>query len=218
MEKGEKWSESYSKFCLNITEIFKGVVWLNMYMLFMGTTKIKGLSPNMMKIKTDIDIRTSLKPVDIILIPSSYIYESNLFYEDTQMDKGMKMSVNDAYFPRNKKYWVYHNFNARSNTIDKIKVINLQNKHYVVALMSLPYESDWKTSNEIKVKEMYNNFQNFLQGRGPLPKLRDIYKKIRRIGDDERFDLQENIENSITLHWVYIHKDRLDDFISEYVE
>ena len=30
MEKGQKYSTSYSKFCLNITELFKGIVWLNM--------------------------------------------------------------------------------------------------------------------------------------------------------------------------------------------
>ncbi len=214
MEKGEKWSESYSKFCLNITEIFKGIVWLNMYMIFNRTTNIKGISLNMRKIDINLDIRKSLKPVDIILIPSSYIYESDLFYEDTVKDRERKKAVN---YSTNKKYWVYHNFNPNNGTIDKRGVNTLENKHYVVALMSLPYESDWKTPKEVKEKEMYNNFQNFLQGKGPLPKLREIYKNIKRIGDDERFDLQENIENSITLHWVYIHRDRLDDFISEYV-
>ena len=34
MEKNQKWNETYSKFCLNITEIFKGIVWLNMCMIF----------------------------------------------------------------------------------------------------------------------------------------------------------------------------------------
>ena len=29
--------------------------------------------------------------------------------------------------------------------------------------------------------------------------------------------LEENIENSITLHWIYIHRDRLDELIEEYV-
>jgi hypothetical protein len=166
MEKGEKWNETYSKFCLNITEIFKGIVWLNMYMIFNRTTKIKGLSSNLQKIETNIDIRGALKPVDIILIPSSYIYESDLFYEDNTLDRARKKTVNDGFCPLNKKYWVYRNLNLRSRTIDKIKVANLQNKHYVVALMSLPYESDWKTSKEIKVKEMYNNFQNFYKVMG----------------------------------------------------
>ena len=50
-----------------------------------------------------------------------------------------------------------------------------------------------------------------------MPKLKEIYKRVRKIGDEDRFDLQENIENSITLHWIYIHKSRLEDFIIEYV-
>ena len=83
--------------------------------------------------------------------------------------------------------------------------------------MSIPYESHWRTPEEVKEKEMYNNFQNFLQGKGPLPKLKEISKRVKKIGDEERYDLEENIENSITLHWVYIHRDRLDDFISENV-
>ena len=101
--------------------------------------------------------------------------------------------------------------------MDKRDIKYLENKHYVAAIMSIPYDSDWKTPKEIKEKEMYKNFQNFLQGKGPMPKLKEIYKKIRKIGDEERFDLQENIENSITLHWIYIHRDRLEDIIIEYV-
>jgi len=211
MEKGEKWSESYSKFCLNITEIFKGIVWLNMYMLFNRSTDVKRISFDLDQIKTNIDIRKSLKRIDIILIPESYIYESEIFYEDTFLDENRKVGV------QMNKYWVYKDFDLKNGTCKKIGVTGLENKHYVVALMSLPYESHWKTPKEVKEKEMYNNFQNFLQGKGPLPKLKEISKRIKKIGDEERYDLEENIENSITLHWVYIHRDRLDDFIAEYV-
>ena len=212
MEKGEKWNETYSKFCLNITEIFKGIVWLNMYMIFNRTTKVKDLSPNLQKIETKLDIRGALKPVDIILIPNHDIYESDLFYKDNTLDKARKKAV------KQKEYWVYHDFNKKNQTIDKRSINTLENKHYVVALMSLNYESDWKASKEIKEKEMYRNFQNFLQGKGYLPVLKDISKKIKNIGGNERFDLQENIENSITLHWVYVHKNRLNDFIEEYLD
>lgn len=219
MEKGQKWNETYSKFCLNITEIFKGIVWLNMYMVFNKTTKIKDLSPSMKNIETNLDIRSSLKPVDIILIPDSYIYESDIFYEDHTLDRARKRIVNDPnpYAPLNKKYWVYTNFNKQKGTIDKRSIDRLENKHYVAAIMSLPTECDWRSPQELKQKQMYKNFQNFLKGTGPLPKLKEIYKNIRNIGDEERFDLQENIENSITLHWVYIHKERLGEFIVEYV-
>ena len=212
MEKGEKWNETYSKFCLNITEIFKGIVWLNMYMIFNRTTKIKYLDPNLQKIETNLDIRGALKRVDILLIPDHDIYESDLFYKDSTLDRARKKAI------KQKEYWVYHNFNKKNQTIDKRSINTLENKHYVVALMSLPSESDWKVSKEIKEKEIYNNFQNFLQGKGKLPVLKEISKKIKNIGGNERFDLQENIENSITLHWVYVHKTRLNNFIEEYID
>jgi len=51
-----------------------------------------------------------------------------------------------------------------------------------------------------------------------LPKLKKVYKTIRKIGENERHDLQEDIEDTITLHWVYIHRDRLHDFIDGYME
>ena len=214
MEKGKKWSETYSKFCLNITEIFKGIVWLNMYMIFNRTTKIKGLSPYMGKIEIDIPIRLAVSRKDIILIPNGDIYDSNLFYENHTLDQARKRSVND---PVDKKFWVYHNLNLERGTIDKRGLNTLENKHYVAAFLSLPNESHWKSPKEVKEKEMYENFQNFLQGRGKQPKLKEIYKTIRKIGEEEKHDLQENIENSITLHWIYIHRNRLHDFIDEYV-
>ena len=214
MEKGEKWNETYSKFCLNITEIFKGIVWLNMYMIFNKVVNIKRIPQLMDKIETDLDIRNLLKPVDIILIPDSYVYESDIFYEDNTLDRARKRA---ATIDLTRKFWVYTNYNKKAGTIQKRGINHLENKHYVAAVMSLPTECDWRSPKELKEKQMYKNFQNFLQGKGPLPKLKNIYKKIRRIGDEDRFDLQENIENSITLHWVYIHKERLEDFIIEYV-
>ena len=214
MEKGKKWSETYSKFCLNITEIFKGIVWLNMNMIFNKTTKIKGLSPYMKKIEIDVPIRNAIYHQDIILIPDSSIYQSDLFYKDNTLDRARKKAVISS---TGKKYWVYHNLNLEQGTFDKRGVSTLENKHYVAALMSIPYKTDWKAPREVKEKEMYDNFQNFLHGRQPQPFLRELYKNIKKIGDEERYDLQENIENSITLHWIYIHRDRLDDFISEYV-
>ena len=87
----------------------------------------------------------------------------------------------------------------------------------MAAFLSIPYESDWKSPKEIKEKERYKRFQNFLQGKGPQPILKEIYKNVTKIGDEEKYGLQENIENSITLHWIYIHRDRLEDFISGYV-
>ena len=214
MEKGQKWSETYSKFCLNITEIFKGIVWLNMYMIFNRTTKIKGLSPYMEKINTDILIRNAVLNQDIILLPDSTIYESDLFYETHLLDRLRRQKAID---PFNRIFWVYHDLDPNTGKMDKRSIYHLENKHYVAAMISLPYESDWRSPKEVKEKEQFKNFQNFLQGRGRQPILKEIYKNIRTIGDEEKYDLQENIENSITLHWIYIHRDKLNDFILEYV-
>ena len=211
MKKGKKWSETYSKFCLNITEIFKGIVWLNMYMSFNKTTKIKGLSPYMKKINTNINIRNVLKPVDIILIPDSDIYESDLFYGNNTLDQARKRAIKDNQF------WVYTDFDRNKGTIRKRQIENLENKHYVAGLMDLPDGLDWRSPDELKEKEMYKRFQDFLQGRGPLPILKDIFKSTRQLGDKEKHDLQENIENSITSHWIYIHRDRLHSFIKEWI-
>ena len=214
MEKGEKCNETYSKFCLNITEIFKGIVWLNMYMIFNRTTNIKGLSPYMQKVNIDVNIRDALYAQDIILIPSSDMYESELFYEDHLLDRLRRQKTMDSF---DRIFWVYHNFDPNTGKIDKRSIYHLENKHYVVALLSLPYESDWKTPKEIKEKEQYKNFMNFLKGKGKKTVLKEIYKQIKNIGGEDKYDLQENIDNSITLHWVYIHRDRIKDFISEYV-
>tara|TARA_B100001287_G_C22646190_1_gene512816 strand:- start:254 stop:1540 length:1287 start_codon:yes stop_codon:yes gene_type:complete len=214
MEKGKKWNESYSKFCLHITEIFKGIVWLNMYMIFNQTTKIKGLSPHLQKINTNISIRQAVHKQDIILIPDSNIYESDIFYEDHILDRLRKQYAID---PVEKAYWVYHNFDKNTGRIDKIAVNHLENKHYVAACLSISHNLHWKTSKGLQVKEIYKNFNNFLQGKDPQPVLKEIKKTIRKIGEEEKYDLQENIENSITLHWIYIHRDKLHDFIEEYV-
>jgi len=216
IEKGKKWNETYSKFCLNITEIFKGIVWLNMFMIFnriKSLKEIKGMSPYMEKIDLNVDIRKAIYRQDIILIPDSYIYESDLFYENNTLDRARKNALMGT---GNKKYWVYHNLNLEKGTIDKRGINTLENKHYVAAMINIPYESDWRSPKEVKEKEMWKNFQDFLNGKGKLPKLKKVYKTIRKIGENERYDLQEDIEDTITLHWVYIHRDRLHDFIDGY--
>ena len=218
MEKNQKWNETYSKFCLNITEIFKGIVWLNMCMIFdriESLKVIKGISPYIEKIDLNVDIRKAIYRQDIVLIPDSYIYESDIFYEDNTLDRARKRAVQ---YIGTKKYWVYHNLNLEKGTIDKRGINTLENKHYVAAMIGELYDSDWRSPKEVKEKEMWKNFQDFLNGKGKLPKLKKVYKTIRKIGENERYDLQEDIEDSITLHWVYIHRDRLQDFISGYME
>jgi len=152
MEKGEKWNETYSKFCLNITEIFKGITWLNMYMIFnrrASLKEIKGLSPYMEKIDLNVDIRKAIYRQDIILIPDSYIYESELFYKDNTLERARKKAVMAS---GDKKYWVYHNLNLERGTIDKRGLNTLESKHYIAAMMNVPYESDWRSPKEVNCR------------------------------------------------------------------
>ena len=166
------------------------------------------------KIDISIYIREALFYQDIILIPDSTIYESDLFYDNHILDRLRRQKAID---PFDRTLWVYHDYDPKTGKIDKRSIHHLENKHYVAAFLSIPYESHWKSPKEVKEKEMYTNFMNFLKGVGPQPILKEIVKKNRIIGDEDKYDLIENIENSITLHWIYIHKNRLEDFIDEYV-
>ena len=40
-----------------------------------------------------------------------------------------------------------------------------------------------------------------------------LEKKIKNIGGNDKYDLSEIIYNTITLHWLYIHHDVLNDHI-----
>lgn len=211
MGKGPKWNQSYKKFCLNITEIFKGIVWLNMYMIFNKTTKILGLSPYIQKIDTNINIRKALYLKDIILIPNNIIYTSDIFYLNNTLDQARKRAI------KNKDYWVFSNYDKKNKTIDKRGVFTLENKHYIAALLSIPDNLHWKADKKLKEKSIFDTFTNFIKGEHPQPFLKDISKTITKIGGEERFDLSEQIMDSITSHWIYIHRDRINDFIEEWV-
>ena len=47
--------------------------------------------------------------------------------------------------------------------------------------------------------------------------LKDIKKQIKNIGGQDKYGLAENIENSITLHWLYMHRDDTLPYIQEFV-
>ena len=76
---------------------------------------------------------------------------------------------------------------------------------------------DWKAPYDTKVEIKYKNFDNFEKGIGKLPILKDISKQIKNIGGHDKYDLAENIEYSITLHWLYMHRDQLVDYIREFI-
>ena len=212
MEKGQKYSESYSKFCLNITELFKGVVWLNMCQIFGKIQNPYKVSINSNKLNLNLNIRKSINQVDIVFLPDDMMYSSDLFYENHTLDRLRKEKVKAK-----ESYWVYNSINMRTNKLIKRGISQLENKHYIVAQMRIDDGPDWKAPYDTKVKIKYKNLSNFEKGIGKLPILKDISKQIKNIGDHDKYDLAENIENSITLHWLYMHRDQLVDYIQEFI-
>jgi hypothetical protein len=212
MEKGRKHSESYSKFCLNITELFKGVVWLNMYQIFGKIYDPFRIPITQDVLKINLNIRNILNKVDIILLPEDTIYGNDLFYDNTTLDRARKKACT-----RGDEYWVYNGIDTHHNKLIKRSIRHLENKHYVVAQMQIDDGPDWKAPYDTKVKIKYQNLTNFENGIGELPILKDIRKQINKIGDKDKYDLQENIENSITLHWLYMHRDQIVDYIREFI-
>ncbi len=212
MEKGQKYRESYSKFCLNITELFKGIVWLNMYKIFGKINNPFKVPITSNKLELNLNIRKSINQVDIVFLPEDMIYENDIFYENNTLDQARKKGVSF-----DSSYWVYNGIDMRNNKLIKRDVKRLENKHYVVAQMRIDDGPDWKAPYETKLKNMYENLTNFEKGMGRLPILKDIKKQIKNIGGEDKYDLAENIENSITLHWLYMHRDDILPYIQEFV-
>jgi len=212
MEKGQKYSESYSKFCLKITELFKGIVWLNMYQIFGKINNPFNVPIFKSTLTLNINIRNVLNKVDILLIPDDMIYGNDLFYGNNTLDRARKKA-----FERGDEYWVYNGLDTRNNKLIKRSIHLLENKHYVMAQMKIDEGPDWKAPYDTKVKIKYQNFTNFEKGIGELPILKDISKSTRTIGGKDKNDISEYIENSITLHWLYMHRDMIPYYIREFV-
>tara|TARA_B100002019_G_scaffold33299_1_gene27277 strand:+ start:623 stop:1915 length:1293 start_codon:yes stop_codon:yes gene_type:complete len=212
MEKGQKHSVSYSKLCDNITELFKGIVWLNMNN---GFGKIKDpfkvpVTQNVLKI--NLNIRNVMNRVDIVFLPEETMYFSDLFYGNNTLDRARKNAIITS-----KDIWVYNGIDTRNNKLIKRSVHNLENKHYVVAHINIDTGEDWKKPIDEKAEIIYKNLSNFEKGIGKLPILKCIRKTLRSIGGKEKRDLNEEIENSITLHWLYMHRDKISDYIKEFI-
>ena len=90
MEKGQKHSVSYSKLCDNITELFKGVVWLNMNLIFGKINNPFKVTINSDKLNLNLNIRNVMNRVDMVFIPDDMMYGSDLFYENNTLDRARK--------------------------------------------------------------------------------------------------------------------------------
>ena len=214
MEKSEKWNLSYQKFCLYIPELFKGIIWINMNKIFNRKSVFNTIDYNLNIIPINLNIRHVFhNNPNIVLLPQELIYNNKLFYNNKERDQSLLKDM------KNNKFWVYvYDKNPLFLKPEKMPVTGLYNKHYVVAQLNFDY--NWRNSTEEKQREVYEKFNNFIQGpnksRTPDPILKNIQKKPRktRMGTIEN-DLIENIENSITIHWLYMHRDRINNYIKE---
>ena len=116
--------------------------------------------------------------------------KGDLFYDDTFIDENRKEGI------KFNKFWVFKDFDLKNGSCKKVGISGLENKHYVMAFLNL--DTDYRKSKEQQLKEEYDKFNDFLHNKGPLPILKDIYKRTKNIGDQIKLDLSENIENSIT--------------------
>ena len=201
MKKSEKHMRSYEKFCSHLPFLFKGVVWLNMYQYF---GKMRPFNPfkipvNKEELILNIDIRKSaVGPLkdSLIFIPTKTIYNewNNYTREETQYyfdDTGTQ-----------KEYWVYGRLNDKKKKFQKIDIKKLPNKYFIVSIL-------YSHGNE----HFSRVFLNFFKNQNPKPTLTKIKKTSRNFGGELKKDSQEQIDNSITLHWVIVHKKKLKDYI-----
>ena len=211
MEKNQKFSKTYSRLCLNITELFKGVVWMNMYMIFNRVLNPYSIPITNPTLNLDLDIRDSLNKVNILLVPNSIMYISDIFYENDMLDRARKLNIENGH------YWVYDGLDRRRNKLIKRNIRSLDDNNYVVALLNIEPGIDWKSPSSLKAEKIYEKLSDFEKGVGELPKLKSLYKDKKLLGGIHKADLKEDIENSITLHWIYMHRDKLNEYIYENV-
>jgi hypothetical protein len=195
MTKGEKFNKSYNNFCDNIIEIYKGISWMNIMKIFH-----KNVLVSQSEMKLNINLRKMMPKVKFLLLPTEQ-YKNPLLYDNNKKDKKLRDNIDKG------KYWVYGDLNLQKKTIRKIPVDALENKHYVVAV-------SWFEPNRRKGLDFfYNDFKNqlddFVEGRR-LPTLTYLRKSKRKNG---QVSFDEDIENTITIHWFYIHKKLINNEI-----
>ena len=214
MEKSEKHRRSYEKFCNHIPFLFKGIVWLNMNAQFggnpFGPNHGKKFSPYYIKknkeiLPLNINIRNTMAgPLKgkLIMIPTPDMCKMDMFYPDGEK----KEDYFDKYGNQT-DYWVFTDLNIKQKTIDMINIKKLKDQHFIAPVL-------WGDSS----KEIIELMNHFVLGKSPLPKLKNIHKKTSVLGGTLKKDLHEEIENSITLHWVVVHNTMLKTHIQNMYE
>ena len=102
---------------------------------------------------------------------------------------------------------MFTDLNIKQKTIDMINIKKLKDQHFIAPVL-------WGDSS----KEIIELMNHFVLGKSPLPKLKNIHKKTSVLGGTLKKDLHEEIENSITLHWVVVHNTMLKTHIQNMYE
>jgi hypothetical protein len=220
MGKSEQYYQSFEKFCNHLTFIFKGVVWLNMIGYFEGNPFGPGhekkfnpyyVRPSKKILPLNLNIRASMiHNSSIILVPDVYMFGNKDIYTEEEKER---LSDKNGGF----KLWVYTSPKGRKK-IEKVEVKKLENRKYILA--SLYTETGpaptWRAVGK-DGRSMVQIMNDFVYGFGSLPTLKKITKVDTLLGGKIVKNLREEIENTITLHWLVVHKSRLPDYIQEFI-
>jgi len=214
MKKSPQFEKVFKKFCEYIVLIFKGIVWLNLNVYF---GKVK--NPYKMSIINDtlrlnINIRKVMgtqQKNNLLLFPTNILYENIHHYTKKEKER---LCTKDG---KNEHIWVYKNLDLKKKKIQKVRIDHLENKHYIVGLMDTAYSGlrDVKMTKSEKVNENIKMIDDFVNGVTPLPVLKNVVKTTKSFFGKGILNLDENIDNSITIHWLVMHKSVMNDYITK---
>ena len=109
------------------------------------------------------------------------------------------------------KLWVYRNLDIKTKTIEKVEISLLDGKKYITATL---WGEENSIVNRTKNRSAKKVIDDLVNGEGKLPELTNIKKTMKTLGGREVKSLEEEIDNSITLHWLVIHRDKLEEYIA----
>ena len=209
MGKTEQHFKTYGKFCKHLTFMFKGVIWMNMCLYFGGFRTISQIDSPKKILNVNFGIRELMSgPMkkNIILVPTHKMYADMNLYSLEEKDRLFHKGI--------VKLWVYCNLDIRKKTIEKVEVSLLDDRKYIVAALGGDETSVVNTSNR-GAKQVIDDFVN---GKGKLPRLTQIKKFTTKLGGIEVKTLDEVIVHTITEHWLVMHPSKLNDFITNIID
>ena len=207
MGKTDQHFQTYEKFCRHLTFMFKGVIWINMCFYFGGFRTIPQIYPQKQILPLNLSIRKTMNgPMkkSIVLIPTPKMYKDMNLYSLEERERlfDKKGIV---------KLWVYRNLDIKTKTIEKVEISLLDDKKYIVATL---WGEEYSIVNRTKNRSAKKVIDDLVNGEGKLPELTNIKKMTKTLGGREMKSLEEEIENTITIHWLVIHRDKLEEYIA----